>query len=113
MAIYLQSSGDSVKTASQEPVKASTGKSLADMFKPAAGSWTCSVCLVNNSAEMSKCAACETPNPNAPKVEEAAAPQTPFGKLYAWEVLYLKSNILICSSGSERNILSYIFCIWR
>ncbi|CAN8002106.1 unnamed protein product [Ixodes hexagonus] len=34
-------------------------------FKPAAGSWSCSVCMINNAGSATKCAACETPKPGA------------------------------------------------
>ncbi len=39
--------------------------SLMDMFKPKAGSWTCSVCDVTNDGDKSACVACTTPNPAA------------------------------------------------
>lgn len=34
---------------------------FGDAFKPKAGSWSCSGCYLSNSAEASKCSACETP----------------------------------------------------
>lgn len=40
-------------------------KSLAEMFKPAAGSWECGSCYTRNDATKSKCLACESPSPNA------------------------------------------------
>lgn len=40
---------------------ATNGPSLVDKFKPAEGTWECSTCLVRNSADKTKCAACETP----------------------------------------------------
>ena len=33
-------------------------ESLASKFKPSTGSWTCSVCLVSNTVEVTKCVAC-------------------------------------------------------
>ena len=34
--------------------------SLASKFKPSAGSWTCNLCLISNTAEVTRCAACST-----------------------------------------------------
>lgn len=39
--------------------------SLAAKFAPAAGSWTCDSCMVNNKGEDSSCIACQTPKPGA------------------------------------------------
>lgn len=46
------------KKESQAPVKG-----FGDKFAPKSGSWACSVCYVNNSQDVIKCAACETPKP--------------------------------------------------
>ena len=35
--------------------------------------WECAQCLVENAAGLAKCAACESPNPNAPAAEPEAA----------------------------------------
>ncbi|XP_024082118.1 nuclear pore complex protein Nup153 isoform X2 [Cimex lectularius] len=43
--------------------KSNTSTSFGDKFKAPKGSWACDTCLVNNSADKSKCAACETPKP--------------------------------------------------
>ncbi|XP_049275543.1 nuclear pore complex protein Nup153 isoform X2 [Rhipicephalus sanguineus] len=49
------------------------GGDLWERFKPAAGSWSCSVCMITNAASANCCQACETPRPGAaPKA--AAAP---------------------------------------
>ncbi|RUP47189.1 hypothetical protein BC936DRAFT_146034 [Jimgerdemannia flammicorona] len=43
--------------------------------KATSGKWTCSVCMINNEAEASKCAACETDKPRAAKpVSEPVVP---------------------------------------
>ncbi|KAH8331011.1 hypothetical protein KR067_010246, partial [Drosophila pandora] len=43
---------------------------FGDAFKPKAGSWSCSSCYLSNSAEASKCSACETPKDGSePKKE--------------------------------------------
>ncbi|KAJ8924665.1 hypothetical protein NQ315_000816 [Exocentrus adspersus] len=43
--------------------KKSSGKndSLLDKFKPVEGTWECSVCLIRNQPDKTKCAACESP----------------------------------------------------
>ena len=37
--------------------------SLVNKFKPPSGNWECEVCMISNKADVSKCAACETPKP--------------------------------------------------
>lgn len=37
---------------------------FGDKFKPKAGSWHCDTCYTNNLESFTKCACCETPNPN-------------------------------------------------
>lgn len=37
--------------------------SLFSKFKPTSGQWECEVCLVRNKADISKCAACQSPKP--------------------------------------------------
>ncbi|XP_033743786.1 E3 SUMO-protein ligase RanBP2-like isoform X2 [Pecten maximus] len=37
--------------------------SLAEMFKPAAGSWECNACYVSNKSDAQKCVACSTRKP--------------------------------------------------
>ncbi|KAF5300979.1 hypothetical protein FQR65_LT09023 [Abscondita terminalis] len=39
------------------------------LFKPSADTWECSVCLIRNVPEKSKCAACENPKPQISKKE--------------------------------------------
>merc|ERR1719334_95070 len=51
---------------SSEPSPAPKSDDLMDKFKAKAGNWSCGVCMISNSADKSKCAACETPNPKAP-----------------------------------------------
>ncbi|XP_042203503.1 ranBP2-like and GRIP domain-containing protein 3 isoform X1 [Homarus americanus] len=58
------------ESSNQTLTTATKPTSLAEMFKPTAGSWSCSTCLVLNTQEKTKCAACETLNPNAPKAKE-------------------------------------------
>lgn len=40
-------------------------QSLADMFKPAEGSWECTGCYVSNAASVLRCLACQTLKPGA------------------------------------------------
>jgi len=42
-----------------------TSNDLFSKFKPAAGTWSCDVCMISNGGEKDKCAACETPKPGA------------------------------------------------
>ena len=44
-----------------------TNKSIGwgNKFKPPTGSWSCSVCMVTNGADKTKCVACEEPKPGA------------------------------------------------
>ena len=59
-AFGSKSGGESSPKKEEEPKP-----SLMDMFKPKAGSWTCSVCDVTNDSDKSACVACTTPNPSA------------------------------------------------
>ena len=50
---------------------------MAKFMTKSGGSWSCSVCMISNSSDKSKCAACETPKPGEEKpVEVPAAPKT-------------------------------------
>ncbi|KAL2791362.1 nuclear pore complex protein Nup153 isoform 3 [Daubentonia madagascariensis] len=58
--------GSSVPTSSSStvPVSLSSGGCLGlDKFKKPEGSWDCEVCLVQNKADSTKCAACESAKP--------------------------------------------------
>jgi Ca2+-binding EF-hand superfamily protein len=46
-------------------------------FQPTEGSWKCGICMVNNTSSATKCSACETPNPSAPKAATKPASSTP------------------------------------
>ncbi|KAL8618871.1 hypothetical protein ACOMHN_000878 [Nucella lapillus] len=84
-------SGGGFKFVSTPPVAEQTGKqpSLAEMFKPAAGSWECPGCCLSNAGEAAQCPACQTPQPGAPTPTPApddspfssAAPTGTFGGL--------------------------------
>ncbi len=59
---------------SKSPPAEALGKSetaqtndLAQRFAPAAGSWECTSCMLNNEASAVKCIACETAKPSADK----------------------------------------------
>lgn len=55
----------SEKTNSEEK-----SKSLAEMFKPKAGSWECNGCFVRNDADKTSCPACNTPKPGHQPVKD-------------------------------------------
>jgi hypothetical protein len=46
-----------------KPSELNKSDSLFAKFKPAAGSWECEVCLVQNKSDDNKCVACQTPKP--------------------------------------------------
>ncbi|PIK44000.1 putative nuclear pore complex protein [Apostichopus japonicus] len=48
----------------------SNSKSLAEMFKPPAGSWSCETCLIQNQAKDTKCVACQSLKPGAKASQE-------------------------------------------
>ena len=63
-------------------------QSLAEMFKPAEGSWECPGCYVNNNADVLRCLACQTVKHGAkpeevksPPKEDPFAPAAPTGGL--------------------------------
>ncbi|XP_037084880.1 nuclear pore complex protein Nup153-like [Pollicipes pollicipes] len=65
-------------TAAPSPPAAAAASSWGDKFKPAAGAWTCDVCMITNKPDATKCVACQTPNAAAakPSVASAPAPET-------------------------------------
>lgn len=42
-----------------------TSSGFGDKFKQSGDTWECSTCMIRNKRELTKCAACETPNPKA------------------------------------------------
>ena len=58
-------------TSTFPPAKPSLG--FGDKFKPAADSWDCSVCMVNNKADVNQCPACQTPKPGTEAVTSTKA----------------------------------------
>jgi hypothetical protein len=69
--------GSAAETESKAEAAAETEAPVANAFAALKDPtrWECSQCLVENDASLSKCAACEGPNPNAPPAatEPAAA----------------------------------------
>ncbi|KAI9913034.1 hypothetical protein PsorP6_005526 [Peronosclerospora sorghi] len=57
------------KMKSKEEIQAAFSK-----FTVKEGSWKCAECLLSNDPKATKCSACETPNPAAPKGVTAATP---------------------------------------
>lgn len=64
-----QSAGE----AELKEVSLSSGMSL-DKFKPSPGTWECGVCLIRNSNDATKCAACETARTHAGSVSSTTVP---------------------------------------
>ena len=54
-------------TKTSEKSEPAQTNNLAQRFAPAAGSWECTSCLVNNNVDAVKCVACETAKPSAKK----------------------------------------------
>jgi hypothetical protein len=46
-----------------KPSELNKSDSLFDKYKPAAGSWACDVCQIQNKSDDNKCVACQTPKP--------------------------------------------------
>ncbi|KAH8032585.1 hypothetical protein HPB51_026038 [Rhipicephalus microplus] len=74
-------SGDTRKpgnaTAKNDKDSSSSTKGGGDLwarFKPAAGSWSCSECMITNPASASRCQACETLRPGSTPKPAAPAP---------------------------------------
>ena len=63
------SASESAKSGSSSTEPKPAGD-LSAMFKPAAGSWTCDICMISNKADVTKCMACETPKPGAAVIAE-------------------------------------------
>ncbi|XP_028909050.1 nuclear pore complex protein Nup153 [Ornithorhynchus anatinus] len=56
--------GSAAPSSEAKPTPPATGTvGFGDRFKPAAGTWDCDTCLVQNKPEATKCVACETPKP--------------------------------------------------
>ncbi|KAK8774979.1 hypothetical protein V5799_010486, partial [Amblyomma americanum] len=66
---------DETCTEKDEKIDNSTakGEDLWERFKPPAGSWSCSICMVSNQASASRCQACEEPRPATSVGSTAAA----------------------------------------
>lgn len=73
-ACLVRNKPDAVKCVACETLKAAPSQkdqathafakpdtSLLDKFKPQEGTWECSICMVRNKADASKCVACESP----------------------------------------------------
>ncbi|OQR83809.1 nuclear pore complex protein, partial [Achlya hypogyna] len=77
---WIFDDGDSEGSDAEDDVVDTTMKSPEEIkaklaqFQPKEGSWQCTVCMVRNSdPALQRCASCESPNPNAPKVAAPAA----------------------------------------
>lgn len=61
--VACQSSKPSTGKPAPPKKPAPTNNDLMQKFAPAAGSWSCDSCMLNNDASRTKCIACETPKP--------------------------------------------------
>lgn len=73
---------------------------LLDKFKPQAGSWECSVCLIRNQPDASRCAACETQKsqPKPKSKENKSISHSDFGSQFK-----LLASMWECTSCLVRN----------
>ena len=98
--------------------------SLASKFKPSAASWTCNMCLISNTAEVIRCAACstlkegfhqqshaeeESPDsvPKAPSpldAQQSSIPSITFGDAGGMKLDLLQSTPLQATSGEYKPI---------
>lgn len=89
----------------------STTSGFGTMFSKPAGAWECSTCMVQNKADLTKCAACETPKPGAQPAPTQPAPAQPassgFGTMFnkpagTWEcstcMVQNKSDAVKCAA---------------
>ena len=102
-------------------------ESLASKFKPSAGSWTCNVCLISNTAEVTRCAACSNVKegfdqhstlshaedesvdsvPKAPSpldTQQSSTPSVTFGSAGGIKLDMLQSTPLQATSGEYKPI---------
>uniref|UniRef100_A0A131YLF8 Nuclear pore complex protein Nup153 n=1 Tax=Rhipicephalus appendiculatus TaxID=34631 RepID=A0A131YLF8_RHIAP len=114
-------SGDSREpentTAKNDKDSSSSTKDGGDLwarFKPAAGSWSCSECMITNPPSASRCQACETPRPGAaPKAAPTSVPSsvpTSVVPLPATSVATAASSRWECSTCLVRNDTSATRC---
>ncbi|XP_020365538.2 nuclear pore complex protein Nup153 isoform X1 [Rhincodon typus] len=59
--IVLPMQTDNESANRDKPTCKETPVSFADKFRPALGTWSCDICLVQNKSEAVKCAACDSP----------------------------------------------------
>ncbi|XP_065280889.1 nuclear pore complex protein Nup153-like isoform X2 [Dermacentor albipictus] len=69
-----ESSNSKVEVDKDSSSSTKGGGDLWERFKPPAGSWSCSLCMISNPASASCCRACETPSPNTAPKGAAVAP---------------------------------------
>lgn len=86
--------------------------SLSEMCRPAAGSWDCSMCYVNNKADAAVCAACGTSNATAPPPTTEIKPQPslfdkfkPAAGSWSCDGCYCsnKSDVAVCPACGASN----------
>ncbi|XP_017779794.1 PREDICTED: nuclear pore complex protein Nup153 [Nicrophorus vespilloides] len=81
-------------------------KSLMDKFKPATGTWECSVCMIRNVQDKTKCAACETPKQSTTAAAAPISNQSGFGSQFK-----MSSGKWECNSCFVRNDETKTKCV--
>ncbi|KAF2888755.1 hypothetical protein ILUMI_17418, partial [Ignelater luminosus] len=93
---------DEIFSKKEEKQKPESTTNLLDKFKPAAGTWECSSCLLRNTPDTVKCAACETPK----EKKAGASESTGFGKEFK-----MSSDKWECQECFVRNEGSVTKCV--
>ncbi|KAJ8030386.1 E3 SUMO-protein ligase RanBP2 [Holothuria leucospilota] len=82
--------------------------SLADQFKPTAGSWDCDTCMVNNPADKNQCLACSTAKPGATSQPSKGSSET---QPSLSEMFKPASGSWVCNSCMISNPADKVQCI--
>ena len=86
-------------------VSSSSSMSL-DKFKPSPGTWECGICLIRNSSDATKCAACETTHTSAGLVSSTTASTPPSPGIQSGP----NKDMWECSSCHVQNACSAAVC---
>uniref|UniRef100_UPI00398F5AC1 nuclear pore complex protein Nup153 isoform X7 n=1 Tax=Pristiophorus japonicus TaxID=55135 RepID=UPI00398F5AC1 len=87
---------------------------LADQFKKPEGVWDCSVCLVQNKAEDSKCVACQSAKPGILSVASNIPSSTPTGGILGFGDKFKKPtgfwDCEVCLVQNSSNVTKCVAC---
>ena len=90
---------------------------LSEMYKPAAGSWECTMCYTRNAPTAVKCVACEGPAPGATQpsakssVKPATVPTQVSEKSTLWTQFKPQPDSWECQSCYIRNSKENSYCV--